>query len=181
MRSFLNDGTTITYTTKTEDGSIAGPQKITTSFFTDGVYGAEGWQASNNLVSIRNIIIDGINANSGKLGVVGGRAERSHHLDSNFETWDKADNNIVMISNSLIGVGNLHSGKLDTGLSVYGGYSYGEGADNIVVIENSVIRGNIYGGLEIQGIAKPTITPEAIAILPMEKQFMLKRFLNFQH
>ncbi len=34
--------------------------------------------------------------------------------------------------------------------SVFGGYPAGSAKDNIVVVENSIINGNVYGGFELQ-------------------------------
>lgn len=78
-----------------------------------------------------------------------------------------ANNNIVTVKDSYIGYAlpdrnttsanrnewNNNGGtNWDYGFSVYGGWSTGEAKDNIVAIENSIVNGNVIGGLEFQNI-----------------------------
>lgn len=84
-----------------------------------------------------------------------------------------ANNNIVTIKNSYLGYyiskdNNDWSGNWpnnnnyptqeasNVGLSVYGGWSTGVAKDNIVAAEDSVINGNVIGGLEFQDQLKVT-------------------------
>lgn len=84
-----------------------------------------------------------------------------------------ANNNIVTIKNSCLGYyiskdNNDWSGNWpnnnnyptqeasNVGLSVYGGWSTGVAKDNIVAAEDSVINGNVIGGLEFQDQLKVT-------------------------
>ncbi len=72
-----------------------------------------------------------------------------------------ANNNVVVISNSHLGLDSSYKWSSDNmsnnadatawcKYSVFGGYSAGSAKDNIVVVENSIINGNVYGGFELQ-------------------------------
>lgn len=114
------------------------------NFPAGGIWGAEGWQANNNYVYLDYAYIKTNDDKTRKLGIVGGRGLYNFRIHDN-ENSAIANNNIVVITNSNIGT---FSGP---GMSVFGGYSYGQAKNNIVAMENTTINGNVYGGLELLG------------------------------
>lgn len=151
---------------------------------TKGIFGGEGYESSDNLVSVKDTLLVAGSANARKLGLVGGRgvyymrinqvnlpnADNSFHINNSL-VWDGnaiasnsaiANHNVVTIENSYIGYKvskdlndwdpeNLSSGWRDSNqaFSIYGGWSTGLAANNIVSIKNSTINGNVIGGLEL--------------------------------
>lgn len=151
---------------------------------TKGIFGGEGYESSDNLVSVKDTLLVAGSANARKLGLVGGRgvyymrinqvnlpnADNSFHINNSL-VWDGnaiasnsaiANRNVVTIENSYIGYKvskdlndwdpeNLSSGWRDSNqaFSIYGGWSTGLAANNIVSIKNSTINGNVIGGLEL--------------------------------
>lgn len=135
-----------------------------------GIWGAEGWDASNNFVSVKNATLVGQSVKTETIGVVGGRGFYSYRLNTGFDKdgspakgieSSKANNNIVAIYNSHLGLNSAYKWTSDNvtnnedakewhKFSVFGGYSAGVAKDNIVAIDNSVINGNVYGGFELQ-------------------------------
>lgn len=135
-----------------------------------GIWGAEGWDASNNFVKVTDATLVGQTDKTRTIGLVGGRGFYSYRLNTGF--YDEksaafkiessiANNNIVAISNSHLGLNSQYKFSTDDtfnsnsatqwySYSVFGGYSAGSAKDNIVAIENSVINGNVYGGFELQ-------------------------------
>lgn len=137
-----------------------------------GIFGGEGYESSGNLVSIKDTLLVAGYSGARKLGLVGGRGMhfwRINQVDlgtriNNSLVWDNeklaehssiANNNIVTINNSYIGYKtandwNTGSTLADFSYAIYGGWSTGIAANNIVSIKDSVINGNVYGGLELQ-------------------------------
>lgn len=151
---------------------------------TKGIFGGEGYESSDNLVSVKDTLLVAGSANARKLGLVGGRgvyymrinqvnlpnADNSFHINNSL-VWDGnaiasnsaiANHNVVTIENSYIGYKvskdlndwdpeNLSSSWRDSNqaFSIYGGWSTGLAANNIVSIKNSTINGNVIGGLEL--------------------------------
>ena len=151
---------------------------------TKGIFGGEGYESSDNLVSVKDTLFVAGSANARKLGLVGGRgvyymrinqvnlpnADNSFHINNSL-VWDGnaiasnsaiANHNVVTIENSYIGYKvskdlndwdpeNLSSSWRDSNqaFSIYGGWSTGLAANNIVSIKNSTINGNVIGGLEL--------------------------------
>lgn len=151
---------------------------------TKGIFGGEGYESSDNLVSVKDTLLVAGSANARKLGLVGGRgvyymrinqvnlpnADNSFHINNSL-VWDGnaiasnsaiANHNVVTIENSYIGYKvskdlndwdpeNLSSswGDSNQAFSIYGGWSTGLAANNIVSIKNSTINGNVIGGLEL--------------------------------
>lgn len=156
---------------------------------TKGIFGGEGYESSENLVSVKNSLVVAGLPSSRKLGLVGGRGNyflRINQIDLGIATnnslvWDGsnlaehsalANNNIVTVDNSYIGY-RISAGSNDWdsfdedkaptaaspnngwkgtnhAFSIYGGWSTGQASNNIVSIKNSVINGNVIGGLELQ-------------------------------
>lgn len=151
---------------------------------TKGIFGGEGYESSDNLVSVKDTLLVAGSVNARKLGLVGGRgvyymrinqvnlpnADNSFHINNSL-VWDGnaiasnsaiANHNVVTIENSYIGYKvskdlndwdpeNLSSswGDSNQAFSIYGGWSTGLAATNIVSIKNSTINGNVIGGLEL--------------------------------
>lgn len=151
-----------------------------------GIFGGEGYESNDNLVSVKDSLIVAGYPNARKLGLVGGRGNYFMRInqvnlkDKNDSTkinnslvWDDkelaknsavADHNIVIVDNSYIGYkiskdSNDWDGLLYTdadwegtnhAFSIYGGWSTGQAANNIVSIRNSVVNGNVIGGLELK-------------------------------
>lgn len=151
---------------------------------TKGIFGGEGYESSDNLVSVKDTLLVAGSVNARKLGLVGGRgvyymrinqvnlpnADNSFHINNSL-VWDGnaiasnsaiANHNVVTIENSYIGYKvskdlndwdpeNLSSswGDSNQAFSIYGGWSTGLAANNIVSIKNSTINGNVIGGLEL--------------------------------
>lgn len=112
-----------------------------------GIFGAEGWQANNNYVSLQYAYIQSAGAATRKFGIVGGRGLYNFRIYDG-ENSAIANNNIVVIKDSAIGTFG------GPGMSVMGGYSYGQAKNNIVVMENTKINGHVYGGLELFGMTE---------------------------
>lgn len=134
---------------------------VSLKFAGGGIFGAEGWQANNNLVHLDGVAIQSTNDKTRKLGIVGGRAlfdrrvyapgTLAYEQDKN----TRSDSNVVLIKNSNIGYIDKKVDENDyRPMAIYGGYSYGFASNNIVSIEDSVINGNVIGGLEMQGVQK---------------------------
>lgn len=128
-----------------------------------GIWGAEGYQTNNNYVDIDNTIITGATGDTRKFGIIGGRGFFSYRINEDVKKDGQSsisNNNIVVVSNSLIGLSNPYKeNNHDNGnttdqtgksFSIIGGYSAGEAKNNVVIVENSVIDGNVYGGFEFQ-------------------------------
>lgn len=135
-----------------------------------GIWGAEGWDASNNFVKVTDATLVGQTKKTETIGLVGGRGFYSYRLNTGFNDKDSAayqiessiaNGNIVAISNSHLGLNSNYNYSTDnspnnnpatnwSSYAVFGGYSAGSAKDNIVAIENSVINGNVYGGFELQ-------------------------------
>lgn len=150
-----------------------------------GIFGGEGYESNDNLVSVKDSLIVAGFPNARKLGLVGGRGNyfmRINQVDlknkdsnstkvNNSLVWDGnelaknsavADHNIVTVDNSYIGYKiSKESNDWDSysedawkgtnhAFSIYGGWSTGQAANNIVSIRNSVVNGNVIGGLELK-------------------------------
>ena len=151
---------------------------------TKGIFGGEGYESSDNLVSVKDTLLVAGSVNARKLGLVGGRgvyymrinqvnlpnADNSFHINNSL-VWDGnaiasnsaiANHNVVTIENSYIGYKvskdlndwdpenlSLSWGDSNQAFSIYGGWSTGLAANNIVSIKNSTINGNVIGGLEL--------------------------------
>lgn len=134
---------------------------VSMKFAGGGIFGAEGWQANNNLILLDGVAIQSTNDKTRKLGIVGGRAlfDRRVYAPGTLEyEQDKntrSDSNVVLIKNSNIGYIDQKVDENDyRPMAIFGGYSYGFASNNIVSIEDSVINGNVIGGLEMQGVQK---------------------------
>lgn len=134
---------------------------VSMKFAGGGIFGAEGWQANNNLVFLDGVAIQSTNDKTRKLGIVGGRAlfDRRVYAPGTPEYKEnkntRSDSNVVLIKNSNIGYIDKKVDENDyRPMAIYGGYSYGFASNNIVSIEDSVINGNVIGGLEMQGVQK---------------------------
>lgn len=136
--------------------------EINLNFPAGGIFGAEGWQTNNNYVSLDYAHISAENIDSRKLGIVGGRGLY------NFRTYNGqesaiSNNNIVVINNSKIATyGHGY------GMSVFGGYSYGQAMNNIVAMENTAIDGNVYGGMELLGMTR--VQNDPVTGFPMRRE-----------
>ena len=117
------------------------------NFPAGGIFGAEGWQANNNYVSLQYAYIQSAGQATRKFGIVGGRGVYNFRIYDG-ENSAIANNNIVVIKDSAIGTFG------GPGMSVMGGYSYGQAKNNIVVMENTKINGHVYGGLELFGMTE---------------------------
>lgn len=166
-----------------------------------GIFGGEGFESSNNIVSISDSLVAAGFSGARKLGIVGGRGTYYFRIndsgnlpivkqDSNGNiVWENknkllpklkgnqvntdlvsgdysslANGNIVTIDNSYIGFvekDKVVDGKTinrndwtytdtEKGISVYGGWAIGEAKNNIIAVSNSVINGNLIGGLEMK-------------------------------
>lgn len=134
---------------------------VNLQFKAGGLWGAEGWEASNNLVLLDSVVIQSQSNKTRKLGIVGGRGFFDYRI---YDTKGKddpdsinntiANGNVVLIKNTIISDPNSLTGASGSveGMSVFGGYSYGKAANNIVSASNSKINGNVIGGLEMQGV-----------------------------
>lgn len=166
-------------------GTISGPNGATSAknlqngnpgnsslLISKGIFGGEGYESSENIVSVKDTLLVAGYSGARKLGLVGGRGMyfwRINQVDlgtriNNSLVWDNgklaehssiANNNIVTINNSYIGYKtandwNTGSTLADFSYAIYGGWSTGIAANNIVSIKDSVINGNVYGGLELQ-------------------------------
>ena len=108
-----------------------------------------------------SVVIQSQSNKTRKLGIVGGRGFFDYRI---YDTKGKddldsinntiANGNVVLIKNTIISDPNSLTGASGSveGMSVFGGYSYGEAANNIVSASNSKINGNVIGGLEMQGV-----------------------------
>lgn len=144
---------------------------------TKGVFGAEGYESNNNLVSVKNTLVSAGSTNARKLGLVGGRGLYYLRINqiqlgsvtNNSLVWDGdkladhsavANNNIVTVDNSYIGfkladtdnhwITSEWGDSNPQAFSIYGGWATGQAENNIVSIKNSVVNGNVIGGLELQ-------------------------------
>lgn len=134
-------------------------------FAAGGLWGAEGWEASNNLVLLDSAVVQSQSIKTRKLGIVGGRGFFDYRIydssDSDYDTKNNtiANGNVVIIKNSIISDADLISDETGEvhGMSIFGGYSYGEAKNNIVSVSNSTINGNVVGALELQGVAEPQV------------------------
>lgn len=126
-----------------------------------GIWGAEGYQTNHNYVGIDNAIITGATDDTRKFGIIGGRGFFSYRINEDVKKDGQSsisNNNIVVVSNSLIGLSNPYeennqkddktTARTGKSFSLIGGYSAGEAKNNVVVAENSVVDGNVYGGFE---------------------------------
>lgn len=170
---------------------VANTPKNSALLITKGIFGSEGYDSSNNLLSVKDSLIVAGMPKARKLGLVGGRGVyfmRINQIEkddagalNNSLVWNNgkladhsaiANHNIVTIDNSYIGfkvlksdndwddfsetkkptLDNPNEGWAGTNhaVSIFGGWSTGEAANNIVSINNSVINGNVIGALELQ-------------------------------
>lgn len=170
---------------------------------TKGIFGAEGYEANNNKVTLENTVVVAGMDGARKLGLVGGRGLYYYRMNYDYgaskykevvngatgyvsnsgetvlyypqeEGGDPkkvsaiANNNIVSIKNSYIGYHlapdendwsswyNESAQDQDVGFSIYGAWSTGVAMNNIVAAEDSIINGNVIGGLEFQDQMKIT-------------------------
>lgn len=141
-----------------------------------GIWGAEGWKTNQNYVKLENIIVVAQDTTKRQWGIVGGRGffQKRMNKDPNANGQSSiSDNNIVVIKNSLIGFensykswgqddggvyGNVKDQKGIESINIFGGYSVGTAANNLVVLENSQVKGNVYGGFELQNKPKGSTT-----------------------
>lgn len=120
-----------------------------------GVWGAEGYQADFNYVKVSDTVITGAIEEARKYGLIGGRGFFSYRMNTKKGAPQSAiaNNNIVVAINSTIGLKNNY--QSDDGLkegmpfSVVGGYSPGVAKNNVVVLDNVRINGNVYGAFEL--------------------------------
>ena len=132
--------------------------------------GAEGWNASKNFVSIKDATLCRTKHKTEAMGVIGGRGFLVTASIQAMPTKGSlaygtesaiANNNVVVISNSHLGLDSSYKWSSDNmsnnadatawcKYSVFGGYPQVLLKDNIVVVENSIINGNVYGGFELQ-------------------------------
>lgn len=139
-----------------------------------GIWGAEGYETDNNIVTIKDATIVAQSTTFLQWGITGGRGYFHERL--NADTKDKTQsaiskNNVVIITNSSIGFndkyksygdpngdGNLTSSDQEgkKSINVFGGYSLGIASENLVVLDNSKINGEVFGGFELQNKVKGT-------------------------
>lgn len=152
-----------------------------------GIWGAEGWCTNQNYVRLEDITVVGQKDTNAHWGIVGGRGffqNRMNLKPSENGQSSISDKNIVVIKNSIIGFKNQFNSwgqnvqgeygnnvvqnkdgetVFSGNIHVYGGYSVGTATDNVVIIENSQINGNVYGGFELQNRPKgDASSPETI-------------------
>lgn len=132
-------------------------KNINMNFPAGGIFGGEGWQSNHNYVYLDYVNACSPSKASRDFGIVGGRGLY------NFRIYDKEDSahandNVVIVRNSNIATdatslaGQTIGGKhYNGGMSIYGGFSYGQAMNNVVALENSVINGNVFGGMELMG------------------------------
>uniref|UniRef100_UPI00272CCF13 hypothetical protein n=1 Tax=uncultured Parasutterella sp. TaxID=1263098 RepID=UPI00272CCF13 len=159
------------FTQKNNNGSLnaAAPAEM---IMRAGIWGAEGWETNYNYVQIQDATIVAQEATNAHWGIVGGRGFFQHRMNFDPKRDGEssiANKNIVVIKNSLIGYENSYYSwstsdnkntleqKGETPISVFGGYSIGSAKDNLVVLDNVQIKGNVYGGLELQNTAKGSL------------------------
>ena len=159
-----------------EDPSTSGNAEM---IMRAGIWGAEGWQTNQNYVRLEDITVVAQKDTYAHWGIIGGRGffQKRMNLKPDVNGQSSiSDNNIVVIKNSIIGFKNQFNswGQNDDGeygnyitqnspkepsnssgvIHVYGGYSVGTATDNVVIIDNSQISGNVYGGFELQNTPK---------------------------
>ncbi len=91
--------------------------------------GAEGWEASNNLVLLDSAVVQSQSIKTRKLGIVGGRGFFDYRIydssDSDYDTKNNtiANGNVVIIKNSIISDADLISDETGEvhGMSIFGG------------------------------------------------------------
>lgn len=142
-----------------------------------GIWGAEGWQTNRNYVKISDATIVGQDDTKLHWGIIGGRGyfHNRLNLDATGGQSSIADGNVVIIRNSRIGFANEYASSAkqegspdlskvgSASINVFGGYSVGTAKNNLVVIEDAQIRGNVFGGFELQNKLKGSAeTPEGI-------------------
>ena len=129
-----------------------------------GVWGAEGYETDCNYVNVVDSVITGATPDARKYGLIGGRGFFSYRLNTGENLAESAisNNNIVVVKNSAIGFENNYSAydsrdgsgtaqpKKGQSFSVIGGYSPGKAENNIVVLEDVRINGNVYGAFELK-------------------------------
>lgn len=98
-------------------------------FAAGGLWGAEGWEASNNLVLLDSAVVQSQSIKTRKLGIVGGRGFFDYRIydssDSDYDTKNNtiANGNVVIIKNSIISDADLISDETGEvhGMSIFGG------------------------------------------------------------
>lgn len=140
------------------DKSTSAPELVSRA----GIWGAEGYQTNFNYVNVSNTIVTGATDEARKFGIIGGRGFFSYriNLSEGMPQSGISDNNIAVVTNSAIGLSNPYPtsdrGKVNgQSFSVIGGYSPGEAKDNIAILRDVQINGNVYGGFELQNKLKP--------------------------
>lgn len=140
------------------DKSASAPELVSRA----GIWGAEGYETKFNYVNVSDTIVTGATDEARKFGIIGGRGFFSYRINLSEGMPQSAisDNNIVVVKNSAIGLNNQYSTS-DRGLmkgqsfSVIGGYSPGEAKNNIAILRDVQINGNVYGGFELQNKLAP--------------------------
>ena len=132
-----------------------------------GIWGAEGYETNSNFVKVLNATVVAQDTTLSHWGITGGRGFFQNRMNLKPERDGESsisNNNVVLIKNSLIGFNNSYKSWDGSGntvpqlggksINVYGGYSVGTASNNLVVIENTQITGNVYGGFELQNRLK---------------------------
>lgn len=140
------------------DKSTLAPELVSRA----GIWGAEGYETKFNYVNVSDTIVTGATDDARKFGIIGGRGFFSYRINLSEGMPQSAisNNNIVVVKNSAIGLNNQYSTS-DRGLmkgqsfSVIGGYSPGEAKNNIAILRDVQIDGNVYGGFELQNKLTP--------------------------
>ena len=129
-----------------------------------GVWGAEGYETSSNYVNVQDAVVTGATGDARKYGLVGGRGFFSYRLNTGEGMPESgiSNNNIVVAKNTMIGLKNPYKAYSGEDLSsvikdyegqsfsVIGGYSPGVAKNNVVVLEDVRIDGNVYGAFELK-------------------------------
>lgn len=115
-------------------------------YYRSNITGGAGFVANSNLVEIDKLKIQDIDR---KYGIIGGRANDGNRFIKNTLYGCTAWGNGIKITNSLVGY-NTFAEQLDDGrkgINIYGGISYGQAANNYVILRNSSFDGNVYGAI----------------------------------
>ena len=141
------------------------------------IMGGDALRAANNVVYLENVITAGIDR---KFGIVGGRAQDGTNVNPISDAGADSIGNLVFIKNSAIGMiqnenqttaGEQNSNSLP-GTNIYGGLGYAVAKDNKVLISNSIVQGNVQGGVSFD---KNFLT---YGVLPFTNNQILAKF-NF--
>ena len=115
-------------------------------YYRSNITGGAGFVANSNLVEIDKLKIQDIDR---KYGIIGGRANDGNRFIKNTLYGCTAWGNGIKITNSLVGY-NTFAEQVDDGrkgINIYGGISYGQAANNYVILRNSSFDGNVYGAI----------------------------------